>query len=283
MRGQRRDRLLARQFDLSQISRNGPRMSPTKAMHRESRPWLVAIHEPSLPALPPDDRADRLRRSASRRIMRHRSRKHAADRCSDCCSGSSPAFLYRAASQRFRAGLRNRRPQVRILSGALRALYELVGQLLADGFAAEPARSAQEVRCRAARGPDLLVLGGSTKRRGRSRSCASSARATRSRQTSTPGCPWSPCRRAPGEWVPLRGCDDFVRKPLPYLELLQGYCRRRRWRPGPRPLVTGLAGSRAVGAGRGCCFSAYAFQRRLARAGSLAYGGGTEGSRNEPG
>jgi hypothetical protein len=40
-----------------------------------------------------------------------------------------------------------------------RLCTELVGQLLADGFAAEPARSAQEVRCRAARGPDLLVLG----------------------------------------------------------------------------------------------------------------------------
>ena len=99
----------------------------------------------------------------------------------------------------------------------------LVGQLLADGLAAEPAGTPAELRCRAARGPDLLVLGEFEE----PTTALELLRELRSgdalRGSLDPCLPVIVLSSGAGEWVPLRafeaGCDDFVRKPVPYLEL----------------------------------------------------------------
>ena len=100
---------------------------------------------------------------------------------------------------------------------------DLAGQLLADGLAAEPARTPAEVRCRAERGPDLLILGELE----RPTAALELLREIRSGDALVsrmdPTLPVVVLSAAQGEWVPLRafeaGCDDFMRKPVGYLEL----------------------------------------------------------------
>jgi hypothetical protein len=65
---------------------------------------------------------------------------------------------------------------------------ELVGQLLADGYQARPARTMDETRCHAGHAPELLLLGDSTTRRRRFGCCASFAPATRWPRWSTRPC-----------------------------------------------------------------------------------------------
>jgi hypothetical protein len=66
---------------------------------------------------------------------------------------------------------------------------ELVGQLLADGYQANPARTAAQAGCRAGYAPDPLLLGELDDPTARCRCCASCARATRSPRGPTHGCP----------------------------------------------------------------------------------------------
>jgi DNA-binding response OmpR family regulator len=99
----------------------------------------------------------------------------------------------------------------------------LVGQLLADGLEAEPACTPAEVRCRADRGPDLLLLGEFEE----ATAALELLREIRTGDALTsrldPSLPVVVLSGAGGEWVPLRafeaGCDDFLRKPASYLEL----------------------------------------------------------------
>jgi DNA-binding response OmpR family regulator len=99
----------------------------------------------------------------------------------------------------------------------------LVGQLLADGLGAEPARTPAEVRCRAARGADLLVLGEFEE----ATAALELLREIRTGDALTsrldPSLPVVVMSGSAGEWVPLRafeaGCDDFLAKPASYLEL----------------------------------------------------------------
>jgi DNA-binding response OmpR family regulator len=126
----------------------------------------------------------------------------------------------------------------------------LIDQLSADGFEAEPALTAAEVRCRAARGPDLLLLGELEDRLAALRLL----RATRSGDPRAgridPALPVMVLSGEQGDWVLLRafeaGCDDFVRKPVRYLELrarLSAVLRRRD--PG-RGRRTGRVGALAI-------------------------------------
>ena len=100
---------------------------------------------------------------------------------------------------------------------------DLVGQLVADGLAAEPARTSAEVRCRAARNPDLLLLGELDE----PTAALELLREIRSGDGLSsrldPALAVLMLSRLAGEWVPLRtfeaGCDDFVRKPVQCLEL----------------------------------------------------------------
>jgi DNA-binding response OmpR family regulator len=100
---------------------------------------------------------------------------------------------------------------------------ELIDRLSADAFDAGPARSVAEVRCRAARGPDLVLLGELEDRLGALRLL----RAIRSGDALAcridRALPVIVLSGEAGEWAPLRafeaGCDDFVRKPVRYLEL----------------------------------------------------------------
>jgi DNA-binding response OmpR family regulator len=123
---------------------------------------------------------------------------------------------------------------------------DLVGQLLGDGFAAEPARTVSEVRCRAARGPDLLILG----ELGQPTAALELLREIRSgdglASRIDPALPVLVLSGLGGEWVPLRafeaGCDDFLPKPASYLEL------RARVRAILRRTVHGVTAPRRVGA-----------------------------------
>jgi DNA-binding response OmpR family regulator len=114
---------------------------------------------------------------------------------------------------------------------------QLIDQFSADRFHAEPARSVAEVRCRAARGPDLLLLGELEQRL----ADLALLRAIRTGDTLAgridPALPVIVLASEEGDWAPLRafqaGCDDFIRKPVRYLEL----CARvravlRRCSPG---------------------------------------------------
>jgi DNA-binding response OmpR family regulator len=99
----------------------------------------------------------------------------------------------------------------------------LVGQLLAEGLAAEPARTPAELRCRAAHAPDLLLLGEFDE----PTAALELLREIRSGDALAsrldPALAVLVMSAAEGEWVPLRafeaGCDDFVGKPVSYLEL----------------------------------------------------------------
>lgn len=66
---------------------------------------------------------------------------------------------------------------------------ELIDQLLADSFEAEPARTVAGVRCRAANGPDLLLLGELDDRLAALRLLRTVRRTTRSPAGSTRRCP----------------------------------------------------------------------------------------------
>jgi DNA-binding response OmpR family regulator len=117
----------------------------------------------------------------------------------------------------------NDTPRLIVADGDDRLRDDLTAQLLADGFAAEPARSAAELCCRAARGPDLLILGELDE----PTAALAFLRELRSGDALGSGIdPWLPVlvlSGAAGDWVPLRcfeaGCDDFQRKPVSYLEL----------------------------------------------------------------
>jgi DNA-binding response OmpR family regulator len=123
---------------------------------------------------------------------------------------------------------------------------DLVGQLLADGFAVEPARTPAEVRCRAARGPDLLLLGELDE----PTAALELLREIRSgdglASRIDPALAVLVLSGMAGEWVPLRafeaGCDDFLAKPASYLEL------RARVRAILRRTVRGATTPRRVGA-----------------------------------
>ena len=99
----------------------------------------------------------------------------------------------------------------------------LVGQLQADGLAAEPAGTPAELRCRAARGPDLLVLGEFEEPTAALELLRELRSGDALRGSLDPCLPVIVLSSGAGEWVPLRafeaGCDDFVRKPVAYLEL----------------------------------------------------------------
>jgi DNA-binding response OmpR family regulator len=119
----------------------------------------------------------------------------------------------------------------------------ITGQLLADGCAAEPAGSAAEVRCRAASGRDMLILGELDE----PTTALELLREFRAGDALDGRLdPWLPVlvvSGSPGEWVPLRafeaGCDDFLRLSLSYLELrarVRAILRRKtRTREEPAP------------------------------------------------
>ena len=140
----------------------------------------------------------------------------------------------------------NDTPRLIVADGDDRLRDDLTGQLLADGFAAEPARTAAELRCRAARGPDLLILGELDE----PTTALALLRELRSGDALGSGIdPWLPVlvlSGSAGEWVPLRcfeaGCDDFQRKPMSYLELrarVRAIVRRTSAASGKRPRRVG--------------------------------------------
>jgi DNA-binding response OmpR family regulator len=99
----------------------------------------------------------------------------------------------------------------------------LIGQLLADGYQARPARTTNETRCRAGHGPDLLLLGElddqtAALRLLRELRCGD-ALATRA----DPALPVIALTPDPGQWALLRaleaGADDWSRRSVRYLEL----------------------------------------------------------------
>jgi DNA-binding response OmpR family regulator len=96
---------------------------------------------------------------------------------------------------------------------------ELIHQLSADAFEAEPARSVAEARRRAARGPDLLLLGELEDRLAALRLMRAIRSADALACRIDPALPVIVLSGEDGDWAPLRafeaGCDDFVR----YLEL----------------------------------------------------------------
>lgn len=99
----------------------------------------------------------------------------------------------------------------------------LVGQLLAEGMEAEPARTPAEVRCRAARGPDMLVLGEFDEPTAALKLLREIRTGDGLASRLDPSLAVLMVSGAAGEWVPLRafeaGCDDFLGKPVSYLEL----------------------------------------------------------------
>jgi DNA-binding response OmpR family regulator len=140
----------------------------------------------------------------------------------------------------------NDTPRLIVADSDDRRRDDLVAQLLADGFAAEPARTPAEGRCRASRRPDLLLLGeldGPT-------AALELLREIRSgdglASRIDPALSVLVLSGFAGEWVPLRafeaGCDDFLAKPASYLEL------RARVRAILRRTIRGVTTPRRVGA-----------------------------------
>ena len=140
----------------------------------------------------------------------------------------------------------NDTPRLIVADSDDRLRTDLVSQLLADGFAAEPARTPAEVRCRAARSPDLLLLGELDE----STAALELLREIRSgdglASRLDPALAVLMLSGLAGEWVPLRafeaGCDDFLAKPASYLEL------RARVRAILRRTMRGVTVPRRVGA-----------------------------------
>jgi DNA-binding response OmpR family regulator len=100
---------------------------------------------------------------------------------------------------------------------------ELIDQLTADAFDAEPARSVAELRCRAARDPHLLLLGELEHRLAAVRLLRAIRAGDGLARRIDPALPVIVLSGEEGEWAPLRafeaGCDDFLRKPVRDLEL----------------------------------------------------------------
>jgi DNA-binding response OmpR family regulator len=107
-------------------------------------------------------------------------------------------------------------------------------------------RTEAELRCRAAHGPDLLILGELEE----PTTALALLRELRSGDALGSGIdPWLPVlvlSGSAGEWVPLRcfeaGCDDFQRKPVSYLELrarVRAIVRRTSPATGKRPRRVG--------------------------------------------
>jgi DNA-binding response OmpR family regulator len=117
----------------------------------------------------------------------------------------------------------NDTPRLIVADSDDRLRTDLVGQLVADGFAAEPAHTPAEVRCRAARSPDLLLLGELDE----PTAALELLREIRSgdglASRIDPALAVLMLSGSAGEWVPLRafeaGCDDFLAKPASYPEL----------------------------------------------------------------
>jgi DNA-binding response OmpR family regulator len=100
---------------------------------------------------------------------------------------------------------------------------ELIGQLLADGYQAHPARSVADARCRAGHGPDLLLLGeldDTTAALRLLRELRSGDALVSRTDAALPVIVLAPDE---GEWALLRaleaGADDCVRRSVRYLEL----------------------------------------------------------------
>ena len=123
---------------------------------------------------------------------------------------------------------------------------DLVGQLLADGFAAEPARTPAEVRCRAAWSPDLLLLGDFAEPTAPLELLREIRSGDGLASRIDPTLAVLVLSGLAGEWGPLRafeaGCDDFLAKPASYLEL------RARVRALLRRTMRGATTPRRVGA-----------------------------------
>jgi DNA-binding response OmpR family regulator len=115
-------------------------------------------------------------------------------------------------------------PQTLLVADADDELRDhLTGQLLADGFEACSASTPAEARCRAAHGPDLLLLGELEQPTAAIELLREIRSGDTLRSRVAPGLPVIVLGAQPGDWVPLRafeaGCDDFLRKPANYLEL----------------------------------------------------------------
>jgi CheY-like chemotaxis protein len=101
--------------------------------------------------------------------------------------------------------------------------HELIGQLLADGYQARPARTTNETRCRAGHGPDLLLLGERDDPTGALRLLRELRSGDALAARPDPALPVIVLTRDAGEWAPLRaleaGADDRVHRSVSYLEL----------------------------------------------------------------
>jgi DNA-binding response OmpR family regulator len=100
---------------------------------------------------------------------------------------------------------------------------ELIGQLMADGYQAHPARTVNETRCRAGHGPELLLLGELDDGMGALRLLRELRSGDALASRADPALPVILLSADRGEWAPLRaleaGAYDCMRKPVGYLEL----------------------------------------------------------------
>lgn len=137
-------------------------------------------------------------------------------------------------------------PKLIVADSDDRLREHLVGQLLAEGMEAEPARTPAELRCRAARGPDMLVLGEFDQPTAALELLREIRTGDALVSRLDPSVAVLMLSGAAGEWVPLRafeaGCDDFLGKPVSYLEL------RARVGAILRRTMRGAAAPRRVGA-----------------------------------
>ena len=101
--------------------------------------------------------------------------------------------------------------------------HELIGQLLADGYQAHPARTMNETRCRARHGPDLLLLGELDDPTAPLQLLRELRSGDALASRADPALPVVVLTPDAGEWAALRaleaGADDCVRRSVSYLEL----------------------------------------------------------------